>query len=473
MNMDTIQEIRQNGERFLRELNEEFYRNLAGLKKESNISSIYKSYPDLLDPNVFFSHRGVSAKDHDKEKGLKLLRGFLAKSIIETETSTLKDKILTIETRAEIPLGSRRISYRSASAEIKREPRSKIREEIDEKRCGIALKLNPLFLEALYTTHKTSSELGFLYTNLCDEIEGLNLSQLETNARLFLKDTEYIYRDLLKWFLLKRMELKPNFPKRDLLAIARRCLDEMGIEVGENIRLDLEKRKGKNSSPVTFPIEVPQKIMLVIYPIGGLEDYESFLHELGTSLYYGYRETEDEFEFRRLSEDSTKEVFALLFQHLLLQPRWLGRYLKLDTGSDFIQFLYLKRLISIRCLSGKLIYEISVHSDEDFKGKAESYRQIMKEAVPCECKKTKYVNNFSSFFYTASYLIASAIEPELSLYLMEKYDEEWWRTREAGDFILKLWKEGGRITSKEILKRVGFEELSFTPLLRSFQEVFG
>ena len=491
MNMDTIQEIRQNGERFLRELNEEFYRNLAGLKKESNISSIYKSYPDLLDPNVFFSHRGVSAKDHDKEKGLKLLRGFLAKSIIETETSTLKDKILTIETRAEIPLGSRRISYRSASAEIKREPRRKIREEIDEKRCGIALKLNPLFLEALYTTHKTSSELGFLYTNLCDEIEGLNLSQLETNARLFLKDTEYIYRDLLKWFLLKRMELKlqdakkhdldflfnsfelkANFPKRDLLAIARRCLDEMGIEVGENIRLDLEKRKGKNSSPITFPIEVPQKIMLVIYPIGGLEDYESFLHELGTSLYYGYRETEDEFEFRRLSEDSSRDVFALLFQHLLLQPRWLRRYLKLDTGSDFIQFLYLKRLMLIRCLSGKLIYEISVHSDEDFKGKAESYRQIMKEAVLCECKEADYVNNVSPFFYTASYLIASAIETELSLYLMEKYDEEWWRTREAGDFILKLWKEGGRITSKEILKRVGFEELSFTPLLRSFQEVF-
>src|SRR3970282_2631228 len=110
MNMDTIQEIRQNGERLCREINQELYSNLSGLKKESNISSIYKSYPDLLDPNVFFSHRGVSAKDHDKEKGLKLLRGFLAKSIIETQPPTLKDKILTIETRADIPLGSRRIS---------------------------------------------------------------------------------------------------------------------------------------------------------------------------------------------------------------------------------------------------------------------------------------------------------------------------------------------------------------------------
>ncbi|MGH7908631.1 MAG: hypothetical protein ACRENW_02140, partial [Thermodesulfobacteriota bacterium] len=110
MNLDTIQEIRQYGERFLRELNEELYRNLAGLKKKSDISPIYKSYPDLLDPDVFFSMKSVSPKDNDKEKGLKLLRGFLAKSIIERKSSTLKDKILTIETRAEIPLGSRRIS---------------------------------------------------------------------------------------------------------------------------------------------------------------------------------------------------------------------------------------------------------------------------------------------------------------------------------------------------------------------------
>ncbi|HLE25537.1 MAG TPA: hypothetical protein VI935_07795, partial [Thermodesulfobacteriota bacterium] len=214
MNRDLIGEIRQYGERLLRELNEELYRNLAGLKKESNISPIYKSYQDLLDPGVFFSINSVSPKYNEEERGIKLLRGFLAKSIIERKTSTLKDKILTIETRAEIPLGSRGISYRSASAEIKREPRREIREEIDEKRCGIALKLNPLFLEALYTTHKTSSELGFLYTNLCDEIEGLNLNQLETNARLFLKDTEYIYRDLLKWFLLKRMELKLQDAKK-------------------------------------------------------------------------------------------------------------------------------------------------------------------------------------------------------------------------------------------------------------------
>ncbi len=490
MSRDLIGKIRQYGERFLRELNEGLYRNLAGLTKESNISGIYKSHSNLLDPDVFLSLKGISTKDKNEENGLKLIRGFLARSIIEREIAGLKDKILTIEARAQIQLGQKSIPYRGALAEIKREPKRKTREEIDEKRCQIVLRLNPLFLEAFDRTLRISSELGFSYISFCDEIESLNLRQLESKARLFLGDTEYIYRDLLKWFLLKRMELKlqdakrhdldflfnsfelkANFPKRDLLAIGRSCLDEMGIEIGENIKPDLQKRKGKASSPITFPIEVPRKIMLTIYPIGGFQDYESFLHELGTSLYYGYREDEDEFEFRRLSEDSSREVFALLFQHLLIQPRWLRRYLRLDTDSDFMQFLNLKRLVTMRYLSGKLIYELSIHKDQDLKGKSESYRHTLKEAVLCEYNEADYLNDMPLFLHTASRLRASAIEAGLAFYLRGKYDEEWWRDRLAGDFIRKLWKEGGRVTSDEILKRVGVESFSFASILNSLQEV--
>jgi hypothetical protein len=492
MDKDIIQEIRQEGEKFLRELNEELYRNLAGLKKGGNISAIYKSHSNLLDPDIFFSLKGISPKDKDGEKGLRLIRGFLARSIIESEIAGLKDKILTIETRAQIQLDDKTVPYRGAFGEIKRESKRKIRQEIDEKRCQIVLMLNPLFLQTLDTMRRISSELGFSYIAMCDEMESLNSSHLESKARLFLKDTEYIYRDLLKWFLLKRMglklqdakrhdidflfnsfELRENFPKRDLLAIGRRCLGEMGIEIGENIKLDLEKRREKTSSPFTLPIEVPGKIMLTIYPIGGIEDYESFLHELGASLYYGYREAEDEFEFRRLNEYSSREVFALLFQHLLSQQKWLRRYLKLDTGSDFMQFLHIKRLMMIRYLSGKLIYEISFHKDEDFKGKSESYRHTLKEAVLYECDEADYLNDAPLLFQTASRVRATAIESDLSSYLRGKYDEEWWRVKEAGDFMRKLWEKGGRITSHEISERIGVQELSFATLLGCFQDVFG
>jgi hypothetical protein len=492
MARDTILEIRKDGEQFLKSLNQEIYRNLAGLKKGSNLKAIYEAHPTLGDPSVFFSVKDISPKDEEEEKGLKLILSLLARSVIEGKTAKLRDEILAIETRDEIVLDYKTIPYRAALAEIKREPKRTRREEIEKKRREIVLGLEPLFLELFETTHNAASELGFSYINLCDEIEELNLNQLEEKARLFLKDTEYVYRDLLQWFLSKRMELKlkdvkwhdlyylfnsfelkSEFPKMDLKALARKCLDEMGINVGESIKVDLSNRKGKTSRALCIPIEVPQNIMLLVYSVGGVEDYESFFYTLGIALLYGSRNPEDEFEFRRLIESASGEIFGVLFRNLLLQPKWLRRYLKLDTSSDFLRFLYLKQLMMVRYCSGKLVYEILLHKDEDFKSKSDYYRQILKEATFSEHSESDYLNTVDPFFHTASYLKGCTIEAGLRWYLRENFDEEWWRKKEAGDFICKMWKEGGRVTSQEISKRARFEQIDPAPLLRFFQEVFG
>ncbi len=491
MASDTILEIRKDGERFLKALNQELYRNLAGLKEESNLKAIYKSHPTFADPDVFFSVKDILPRDEEEKKGLKLILNFLAHSFVESKTAKFADEILTIETRDEILLDYKTIPHRSAWAEIKREPKRVRREEIDKKRIETVLRLEPLFLKVFEIIHSAASELGFSYTSLCDEIEGLNLSEIEEKARLFLKDTEYVYRDLLRWFLLKRMELKPKnakwhdicylfnsfelraeFPKRDLKALARRLLDEMGIETRDNIKTDLEERRGKISHSLCIPIEVPQNIMLSIYPVGGVEDYESFLHELGIALLYEYRNVEDKFEFRRLTESTSAEVFGFLFRNLLLQPKWLRRYLKLDADSNFLRLLHLKQLMMIRHYSGKLIYEIFLHKDEDFKSKSDLYRQILKEATFSEHSEADYLNDVDPFFHSASYLRSCIIEAELKLYLRENFDEEWWREKEAGGFIRKMWEEGGRITSEVISKRAGFEQLGLAPLLGFFREVF-
>jgi hypothetical protein len=496
-NNDTVLEIRKDGEQFLRALNEELYRNLAGLKRESNLRAIYKSYPILGDPDVFFSVKDMFQKDKEENGGAQCnvppLLGFLASAFLGSKTAKVMDKILTIETGEEIHVESKKIPYRSAWADIKKEPKRTRREEMDRKRREIVLKLNPLFLELLDIMHSASVELGFLnYTNLCDEIERLNLSQLEEKTRLFLDDTEYIYRDLLGWFFLKRMELKlkdakrhdlyyllnsfelkANFPKVDLKELAKSVLGEMGIEVRENIKADLEKRKGKTSKAFCIQVEIPQNIIFSVYPIGSIEDYESFFYGLGSALCYAYTEREDDFESRRIRESALVEVFGHLLKNLILQPRWLKRYLKLDAGIDFLRFLYLRQLMIIRYYSGKLIYELTLHKDEDFRSKSDFYKQTLKSAHLCEYSEADYLVDVEPFFYTASRLKASIIEAGLRWYLRERFDEEWWRKKEAGDFIHKMWKEGGKMTSEEISKRVGFKEISLAPLLRFFQEVLG
>ncbi|MER3447697.1 MAG: hypothetical protein C4291_13075 [Candidatus Dadabacteria bacterium] len=485
-------EIRKYGEGLIKALNQELYRNLAGLKEETDLKSIYESHPIFSDTDVFFSLKNTSPKGAEEEKGLKLILSLLAHSVIENKIAKLKDEILRIEATGEIRLDYKTIPYRSAPTEIKREARRTQREDIDRKRREIALKIEPLFLKILETAHGVASELGFSYISLCDEMEGLNLSEIEEKARIFLKDTEYAYRDLIKWFLLKRMELrlkdakwhdicylfssfelKSEFPNIDLKALAKRCLNEMGIDIGEGIKADLSDRKGKISRPFCIPIEVPQNIVLSVYPVGSIEDYESFFHTLGIALIYRYRNPEDEFEFKRLTESSSEGVFGFLFRNLLLQPKWLRRYLKLDTGRDFLRFLYLKQLTMIRYYSGKLIYELSLHKDEDFRDKPDFYRQTLKEATLSDHNEDDYLDDFDLFFHTASYLRGCIIESELKWYLRENFDEEWWREKEAGDFIRNMWKEGGRVFSQDISKRAGFEQIDLASLMRFLGEVLG
>lgn len=496
MSKETIIEVRKNGENFLKALNEELYRNLAGLKRGSNLNSIFRSNPNLGETDLFFSVKDISP---EKEKNVgahcnvPLLSGFLARSFILSKTAKVIDIIFTMEAGQEILVERRTIPYRAAQAEIKKEPKRSRREEIEKRRKGIVLKLNPLLIELLDNMHSAPAELrSSSYTELCDEVEGLKLEELQEKAEVFLNDTEYVYRDLLGWFLFKRMELKlkevkshdlnyllnsfelkASFPQIDLKSLARKLLNEMGIEIGENIRADLEQRKYKSREAFCLPIEPPQNIVFSIYPIGGIEDYESFFNGLGSALCYGYGERDDDFEFRSLREATSVEVFAQLFGNLVIEPKWIKRYLKSDTGSDFLRFLHLRQLVKTRYYSGKLIYEMALHKDEDFKSKSDFYKQMLQNATLCEHSEADYLSDVKPFFYTASRLKASIIEVGLRNHFRERFDEQWWRAKEAGDFLRKTWKRGGRITSQEISRSAGFEELDFAPLVKLFGEALG
>jgi hypothetical protein len=129
--------------------------------------------------------------------------------------------------------------------------------------------------------------------------------------------------------------------------------------------------------------------------------------------------------------------------------------------------------MKIRYYSGKLIYEMALHKDEDFKSKSDFYKQMLQTTTLCEHSEADYLVDSKPFFYTAIYLKASFVEPVLRSYLRERFDEQWWREKESGDFIRKMWQEGGRITSQEMSRRLGINLFDLSPLKTTFQEVLG
>jgi hypothetical protein len=493
MNQDAITEICEASARLLEELNLEKYYNLSGLKSGSNQEGIFKKYSEFSDPGPFLSIKESQPHDETEASEVRLILSFFAKTFLEGRSAKSIDQILNAEFRASILHGKRSIHYRSVVDEIKNEPKKSIREELDRKRVEVVSRVNPKYLKLFEAFNRNSEELGFpTYKKLCDDTDSLELGRLSEHAKVFLRDTDYIYRDLLKWFVLKRMEMKlgdltlndlrylfssfelrENFPQSPLLLIANRLFSEMGIEITNNLKIDSEQRGGKISESFCIPLEVPNKILCSINPIGGIENYESLFKTLGKALCYAHTEPEGSLVFRMLRDPTYLEIFSHLFKNLIYQPKWIKRYLRHDPGSDFLEFLYLRELNILRNYCGKLAYEFLIHENIEHKDRSEHYAQTLREATLANHDQTDYLIDISPFFYSAVYLNASFIEVSFRSFLREVFDEEWWRKREAGNFLLNLWRHGGRITCSDIAEKCGLTEIDSTPLVTAFQDIFG
>ena len=90
-----------------------------------------------------------------------------------------------------------------------------------------------------------------------------------------------------------------GFPADRMLPALEATLSGLGVDLGSqaNVHLDLEDRKLKSPRAFCSPIEVPGKVMLVIKPMGGLDDWRALLHEAGHTEHFAHT--------RRVSPSST------------------------------------------------------------------------------------------------------------------------------------------------------------------------
>ena len=67
-------------------------------------------------------------------------------------------------------------------------------------------------------------------------------------------------------------------------------------------------------------------------------------------------------------------------------------------------------------------------------------------------------------FYSADYLRAWVRAAQLREHLRATIGDDWWRSRQTGEFLRALFREGLRPSSEEIAARIGFEPLDTRPL---------
>ena len=80
------------------------------------------------------------------------------------------------------------------------------------------------------------------------------------------------------------------FPGDRMVPALRGTLADLGIDLDaqQNVHLDVEERPTKSPRAFCAPIEVPDKVMLVIQPMGGPDDWFALFHEAGHTEHFAH-----------------------------------------------------------------------------------------------------------------------------------------------------------------------------------------
>jgi hypothetical protein len=238
-------------------------------------------------------------------------------------------------------------------------------------------------------------------------------------------------------------------------------LDDLGIDLHEqqNVELDLEERPSKDPRAFCAPIEVPGRVVLVMKPQGGPADWRALFHEAGHTEHFAHTSGSLSPEERRLGDNAVTEGWAMLFEHLTIDPVWLERRLDFPRPYEFAAEGATELLWVVRRYCAKLLYELEFHSAEELATLRPRYVELLGDATKVEPASADYLGDIDSSFYASEYLRAWAFEAQLRAHLRERFGNAWFSRREAGSLLRELWAEGQKPTADELLREVTGESL--------------
>jgi hypothetical protein len=218
-----------------------------------------------------------------------------------------------------------------------------------------------------------------------------------------------------------------------------------------NVELDLEDRPNKTPRAFCVPIEIPERVVLVIKPQGGPDDWRALFHEAGHTEHFAHTSASLTVEERRLGDNAVTEGWAMLLEHLTIEPAWLNRRLDLPRPLEFAAEGATQLLWILRRYCAKLIYELEFHTVADVTTMKPRYVELLSDALKVTPSDTDYLADIDDGFYASQYLRAWAFEAQLRSFLREKFGNEWFTRRDAGSLIRELWSEGQKPTADELL----------------------
>jgi hypothetical protein len=493
-----LENYRRRAEQFIGELDLEYYQHFSGRKPVCDTAAVYARYPELFTRDAFTRLNELYEEAVDDEKRrLAYLLAFTVDGYMGRETTHLSDEIANTESATQIEVDGQPINLRQAGVVQANEADGARRQRIlDARLAATSEHLNPLYDQLWRECHDLALGLGYPdYMELYSEVRGLDYPSLAAELQEFLIRTEGLYARVMDQLASDRLncsleELRfadlpylwraPDydhvFRADRLLPALRSTLGGFGIdlEAQHNVHLDTEVREGKTPRAFCSPVRIPEEIYLVVLPQGGQDDFASLLHEAGHTEHFAHVRPGLSFEYRHLGDNAVTEAFAFLFDHLLLNRRWLDVTLGFADADEFLHFANVNDLYFIRRYVGKLLYEIKLHTQTGALGEMPGeYSRCLSGALLLDVPPENYLADVDDGFYCASYLRAWLFEAALRMMLQDRYGMEWFRQPEAAAWVKELWSSGQHFPAERMLLKHGGGRLDADPLRHHIERALG
>ena len=475
LNERELDALREDADRFIAELDEEAYLHFAGHKESYDLVPIYERHAQLTKLDTALDvGASVNGGRNVRELWRFACEGYLGNFVSEEE-----EKIAEAETHS-VKVGGEDIPYRDLRPRIANEDDRARREALELARNETTEEHNGLYIRKNQVVHMEAERLGAANYSELYRGFGYPLDELADQCRRFLDSTERLWEDAGNRFFRARIGLglgeierwdvarvfrgagwDQAFPKDGMLPALEATLSGLGVDLRSqrNVELDLEDRPNKTPRAFCVPIEIPDRVVLVIKPQGGPDDWRALFHEAGHTEHFAHTSASLTVEEKRLGDNAVTEGWAMLLEHLTIEPAWLGLRLDVPRPLEFAAEGATQLLWLLRRYCAKLIYEIEFHAVADVTTMKSRYVELLGGALKVTPSDTDYLADIDDGFYASQYLRAWAFEAQLRTYLREKFGNAWFTRKDAGSLIRELWSEGQKPTADELLQEVTGSQL--------------
>ena len=465
----------------------------VGEKEISEQAAIVERYADLCTRPQLESLRDAeeAAMGDDRER-LARLRLTCEEGIVDAELTAREDELQNALLAARVEWRGGQLPLRTAQAQLAVLPEYTDREDLGARQIPVSARFNPERRALLTARAALDAELSGENDPVAriDAVKGVShraihaavtgASRATTSAWEPLRERWLdrllgAGRDDRPWFAhvgwLRRLSpLADTYTKERCVPVCTATLREIGfaIEDEASIRLDLDDRPQKSPRACVIASDPPSVVHLITRAQGGLHDYGAFLHEAGHALHYARCDPSLPYTFRAISRDhALTEIYSFLVEALSREPGWHAEHFGLSAvaaernaeATTFLEALLFRRY------AAKLGFELAFWDRFGADGGTpDGYSAALTAATGIRYPAENFLSDMDSGFYSADYLRAWLRAAQLRAYLRSEVGDGWWRSRETGEFLRVLFREGVRPSSEEIAARIGFEPLDSEPL---------